>query len=402
MTTWDVAVVGAGILGLACAREAQRRDPRARVIVLEREGDIALHQTGHNSGVVHAGIYYAPGSLKARLCVEGRRELEALCEDRGLPYRRCGKLIVALTEDQLPRLDELERRAHANGVAARRLDADGIREVEPHCQGRSALHVLETGVTDFSAVAGALRDDLLAGGGTLRFSTVVRRVAPTATGTRLHLAGAEAVDARRVVACAGAWSDRLAVASGARSSPRIVPFRGAYVHVRPERAHLVRTLIYPVPDPRLPFLGVHLTRGVDDEVHVGPTALPAGARDAYRLRRVVPRDLAATVAWPGTWSMLASWRATAVQELRTSISRRQLAAAAARYVPELSPADFEGTSAGVRAQAVDRSGRLLDDFALDADGCVLHVRNAPSPAATASLALAGHIVDQVGLVGSAS
>jgi 2-hydroxyglutarate dehydrogenase len=363
--------------------------------VLEREDAVGCHQTGHNSGVVHAGIYYAPGSLKARLAVEGARELVAYAEERGLPLRRCGKLIVAARPADLPRLDELERRARANGVpAVRRLAASEIPEVEPHARGLAALHSPATAVVDFGAVAAALAADVRAAGGEIRTGVAVRSLVRDAGRVRVAL-GDGALTAGAAVACAGLWADRLAVAGGGRRDPAIVPFRGAYRALRPERAHLVRALIYPVPDPDLPFLGVHLTRDVRGAVHVGPTALLAPARDAYRLARLVPRDLADTARWPGTWRVARRWWRTGLREAGWALRPSTLAREAARFVPDLAAGDLVAGPAGVRAQAVARDGRLLDDFALDADGPVVHVRNAPSPAATASLALARVIADRL-------
>jgi len=398
----SLAVVGAGIVGLAVAREALVRRPGERVVVLEAEDRVGAHQTSHNSGVIHAGIYYAPGSLKARLCVAGARELYDYCEARGVPTLRCGKVIVAAESRELPGLDELERRGRANGVPGlRRIGAAELEEIEPHARGLAALHSPATGLVDFGAVARSLADDVRGAGGAVVTGTRVAGASYAATGRagaaglRLELAGGEEVRARRAVVCAGAWSDRLAEAAGAGADPRIVPFRGAYARLRPERRELVRGLIYPVPDPELPFLGVHLTRDPDGEVLVGPTALLAGARDAYRLRTVRPRDLAATLAWPGTWRMARRWWRTGARELRHALSRRALAAEGARFVPELDADDLEPGFAGVRAQALARDGRLLDDFVLEEAGGALHVRNAPSPAATACLAIAREIVDRI-------
>jgi (S)-2-hydroxyglutarate dehydrogenase len=401
----DVVVVGAGIVGLATARALLLAHPDLRVVVLEREDRVAAHQSGHNSGVIHAGVYYAPGSLKARLAVEGARALYAYCEERGIEHRRCGKLIVAAEARELPALEELERRARANGVTGvRRLDAAGIERIEPAARGVAALHVPETGVVDFAAVARAVADDVREAGGSVVCGRDVQSLARRGdavdvthalcerTGSERHERGTGGSGGDRVVTrarlaivCAGAWGDRLAP----RDEVRMVPFRGAYRTLRPERAELVRALIYPVPDPRLPFLGVHLTRGLDGSVHVGPTALPVGARDAYRLTRVVPRDLAATLSWPGTWRMARRWWRTGATEIHRAASRTALAKAAARLVPEIRPDDvLPGTAdAGVRAQAVARDGTLVDDFLIAETPSAIHVRNAPSPGATAALAL---------------
>jgi (S)-2-hydroxyglutarate dehydrogenase len=376
------------------ARELAERHPGLTIRVLEKEAEVGAHQTGHNSGVVHAGIYYAPGSLKAKLCVEGARLLYERCERDGIPHERCGKLIVATDGSELAALDELERRGVANAVPGlRRVDADGIRELEPHARGVAALHSPTTGIVDFSGVARSLADELLERGAQVATSCEVTGVATGARRIELRTARGE-VRARHALFCAGLWADRLAVACGGGPDPRIVPFRGAYLRLRPERGHLVRALIYPVPDPSLPFLGVHLSRHPSGDVLVGPTALLAPARDAYAPGRVRPRDVAATALWPGTWRMARRFWRTGARELRHAAGSGALARAAARYVPELRPADLEPGPAGVRAQAVRRDGTLLDDFAFSGTERALHVRNAPSPGATAALAIARHVADR--------
>jgi L-2-hydroxyglutarate oxidase len=395
-STCDLAIVGGGILGLALARELTRRHPRLSVCVLEREAELGAHQTGHNSGVIHAGVYYQPGSLKARLCVEGARELYEYCAERGLPHERCGKLIVATERSELDRLDELERRGRANAVPGlRRVDGAGIRELEPHARGIAGLHSPATGIVDFAAVARSYARDALQAGARVVGSCGVHAVRAGARSLRLeHVRGA--TEATHAIFCAGAWSDRLAVAAGADQDPRIVPFRGAYLRLESERKHLVRSLIYPVPDPTLPFLGVHLTRHIDGEVLIGPTALPVLARDAYRLGRVRREDALDTLRWPGTWRMVARWWRPGATELRHAASRAAFTRAAARYVPELRVEDVRPAFAGVRAQALARDGRLVDDFAFSATERALHVRNAPSPAATSSLAIARYVADRAG------
>jgi 2-hydroxyglutarate dehydrogenase len=390
----DVVVVGAGIVGLAAARELALRHDGMRVAVLEREPRIAAHQTGSSSGVIHAGIYYRPGSLKARLCVEGARELYAYCGERGIAAERSGKVIVATREEELPSLDELERRGRENGVAGlRRVGPDELRELEPHAAGIAALHSPETGVTDFSEVATSLAFDLGERGGSVVPGCAVKELDSGREGIVVrHAQGG--TRARAVVSCAGLWADRLAVVCGAPAEPRIVPFRGAFLRLRPERRDLVRASIYPVPDPDLPFLGMHLTRGVDGDVLLGPSALLVGARDAYRLWRVRPRDLAESLAWPGTWRVIAGHWKMAAREARTAVDRRAFVAELRRFVPELAAGDVTGGPAGVRAQAVDRDGTLVDDFVVHAIERALHVRNAPSPAATSALALARLIADR--------
>jgi 2-hydroxyglutarate dehydrogenase len=372
---YDLAIVGAGILGLATARELLARRPGLRLVVVDRAGEVGTGQTGSNSGVVHAGIYYKPGSLKARLCVEGAARMYAYCEERGIAFERCGKVIVALDESELGRLDELERRGVANQVPGlRRLRAEEISELEPHCTGIAGLHSPNTGIIDFGVVARALADDVQAAGGELVLGRPVTAVARDNGEVRLE--GAE-IAARHAVFCAGGQASRLAVAAGAPEDPRIVPFRGQYLRLRPAARELVRGLIYPVPDPDLPFLGVHLTRHISGDVLLGPSAMLVGG-----------------LRWPGTWRVVRRFWRTGVQELRMAASRRAFVAACARYVPELRASDVEGGPAGVRAQAVGRDGALVDDFVFSEAAGSLHVRNAPSPAATSSLAIADLIADR--------
>jgi L-2-hydroxyglutarate oxidase len=375
MEDCDLAVVGAGIVGLAVAREMRLREPSLDVRVLEREAGVARHQTGRNSGVVHAGIYYRPGSLKARLCVEGARELYAFCDEHGVPYERCGKVIVARDESELPALGELERRGRENGVPdLRRLAPDGLRELEPHAAGVAALHSPHTGIVDFAAVA-----EKLAHGLDVRTGCGVSGVEVERGRLRLRHAQGE-LRARHAIFCAGLHSDRLAVAAGGPRDPRIVPFRGGFLRLRPDRRRLVKSLIYPVPDPNLPFLGVHLSRHPSGEVMIGPTALLLGG-----------------LRWPGTWRVIRRFWRTGLTELRHAGSRRALARAAARYVPELEPRDVLPGPSGTRAQAVARDGTLLDDFVFSETERALHVRNAPSPAATSALAIARLVADRAAL-----
>ncbi|MFI5027852.1 MAG: L-2-hydroxyglutarate oxidase [Solirubrobacterales bacterium] len=390
----DIAVVGGGIVGLAVARELSRRHPAQSVCVLEKEAEVGAHQTSHNSGVVHAGIYYAPGSLKAALCVRGAARLYEYCEARRIPFERCGKLIVACEESEVGSLEELGRRGAANGVAGlRRLDAAGIRALEPHARGVAGLHSPGTGIVDFRAVAHAYAADLLEAGGSIATGCEVERLSAGSRSLTIHH-DEGVTEARNAVCCAGAWSDRLAVRAGADPDPRIVPFRGAYLQLVPERRDLVRALIYPVPDPSLPFLGVHLSRRIDGEVLIGPTALLAGARDAYSLRRIRAGVGRRTLCWPGSWRMFRRWWRTGLTEIRHAASRRAFVTATSRYLPEIGPGDVEPSFAGVRAQAVARDGGLVDDFAFSITERALHVRNAPSPGATSSLAIAAMIADE--------
>ena len=392
----DLAVVGAGILGLATARELARRHPQLSLQVLEREGAIATHQTSHNSGVVHQGVYYQPGSLKAALCVAGARELYEYCDARAIPVERCGKLIVATEPGQVARLEELERRGTANGVPGlARVDRDRIAEIEPHVRALDGLHSPETGIVDYGQVAAAYADDVESAGGTITTGCGVTGVRVASGWLRLTHTSGE-TRARHALFCAGAWSDRLATMAGGGANPRIVPFRGGYLELRPEARHLVQGMVYPVPDPELPFLGVHLTRHVDGGVGIGPSALLAGARDAYSLRTIRPGDVADALSWPGTLRMARRFWRTGLVEARYALFRGSYVAEAARLVPELTPADVLPGRSGVRAQAVGRDGALIDDFVFERTERALHVRNAPSPAATACLAIAAHVADEAG------
>ena len=393
-TSYDRVVVGAGILGLAVARELLARHPDSRVAVVDKADRVAAHQTSHNSGVIHAGVYYAPGSLKARLCVKGAALMYEYCERQGIDVNRIGKLIIATGAGELPGLDELERRARANGVPGiRRIGGPQIREIEPHAIGVAALHSPNTGIVDFRTVCDRLAADVTQAGAELRLGWPVRDVLSNDRKIRLIGPDGDGIEAAGAVFCAGLWADRLAVSAGASPDPRIVPFRGGYLRLRAERRGIVNGLIYPVPDPALPFLGVHLTPQIGGEVVLGPSALLVGARDAYDLKTVRRGDLVDTISWPGTWRMMRRWWKTGLQELHLAASRRAFATHAARYVPGLTAADMRPGFAGVRAQAVARDGKLVDDFVISRTARAVHVRNAPSPAATSSLALAQLIVD---------
>lgn len=406
---YDVAVVGAGIVGLAVAREVLARRPDARVIVIDKQGAVAQHQTGHNSGVIHAGVYYSPGSLKARLCVEGARLMYEYCEQNAIAVERCGKLIVAVRDDELPGLADLEARARANGVPElRRVGAGEIAEIEPECRGLAALHSPTTGIVDFAAVARAIERELRGKGVDFALGceiTAIRREQAPAATVLVHAGGS--IRAGWAIGCAGLWSDRLAVSAGAPADPRVVPFRGAYLRLAGGQRPVVRGMVYPVPDPALPFLGVHITRHIDGGVMLGPTALLVAARNGYRrleprARAVRPgavagmlRDAGQTLTWPGTWTIARTFWRTGLTELAMATSRRLFVEKCAQYVPAVAAMDIEPRAAsGIRAQAVSRDGRLVDDFAISQTPGATHVRNAPSPAATSSFALAAEIVDQ--------
>jgi len=392
----DLVVVGAGILGLAVARESLRRKPGMRVLVLEKENRIAAHQTGRNSGVVHAGIYYAPGSLKARLCVEGSREMYAFCAEKDIPYERCGKVIVATDAAELPRLEELHRRAQANGVAdVELLDEDRLRELEPHVAGRRGLYSPGTGIVDYRRVAHALAEDVRRLGGTIRTGVAVGAIRSAAPAAAVRTRDGW-LEAGSVITCGGLYSDRLARMTGAPPTPKIVPFRGRYFSLRPSARSLVRGLVYPVPDPAFPFLGVHFTKQISGDVWAGPNAVLAFAREAYRARDVRVRELLETLAYPGVRALASRYWRVGLREVRGDVSRRAFARALQRLVPSVRAGDLGRSHAGVRAQALAEDGTLLDDFWFDHAENVIHVRNAPSPGATSSLALAREVVDVAG------
>ncbi len=391
--TVDVVVVGGGIIGLATARELLLRRPSLSVLLLEREAELASHQSGHNSGVVHAGLYYAPGSVKARLCVAGKVQLEAYCAERDIPLQRVGKLVVALDADELPRLAEVERRARANGVPGLEvLDAAGIRGVEPHAAGIRALWSTGTGIVDYRRVALAYAADIRASGGVIETGRAVVDLAEGSNEVVVRTDAGE-LTARAVVTCGGVWSDRLAAMTGDQGEERIIPFRGDYFTLVPDAAEMVRGLIYPVPDPRFPFLGIHLTRRIDGAVWAGPNAVLALSRRGYRRSDVDPREVASIAGHRGFRRLARRFWRTGLAEQWRDLSKRSFAAAVRRYLPELRTDQLRSGPSGVRAQAIDPDGTLVDDFRFGGSRRILHVRNAPSPAATASLAIAGEIVD---------
>lgn len=385
----DIAVAGGGLIGLATAMALSGRG--WSVAVLEAEDRLASHQSGHNSGVIHSGLYYKPGSLKATLCVEGARAVYRFCEEEGIAHERCGKLVVATSPEDLPRLDELERRGRANGLAGvRRLGPEEMREIEPHAAGIAALHVPGTGIADYQGVARGYARRVEARGGTVRTGARVAGVRRNGSGLVVETP-AGAVAASLLVNCAGLQADRVARLCGAPVDVRIVPFRGEYYDLVPERRSLVRGLIYPVPDPRFPFLGVHLTRRVDGSVEAGPNAVLALKREGYRWRDVSLRDSAATLSWPGFWRLAARYPRIAAYEVRRSLSRGIFARDLQALVPEIRPADLVRAGSGVRAQALDAKGGLVDDFRIVRSEGAIHVLNAPSPGATASISIGERI-----------
>ncbi|MEO3787344.1 L-2-hydroxyglutarate oxidase [Actinocorallia sp. B10E7] len=395
MVERTVGIVGAGIIGLAIGREITLRRPGTRVVVFEKENRVAVHQTGHNSGVVHAGIYYTPGSLKARLCTRGAAMIREYCQEKELPYDECGKLVVAVTPQDVARMDALASRAGENYVPGlRRVGPEEIREIEPHCTGLAALHSPHTAITDYVGITESFADDIVGAGGEIRLSFPVTRITETAGGIEVA-SGHDAVEVDELIICAGIQADLVAGLAGDDPGPRIMPFRGEYMLIRPEKAEMIRGLIYPVPDPRYPFLGVHFTRRVNGTVDVGPNAVLAFAREGYRFSDVSVRDLIGMARWAGSWKMAARHWRTGIKEMRGSISKKAFMEAARHYVPEIGPADVHPGGSGVRAQALDRDGTLVEDFRIHRLGRITAVRNAPSPAATSSMAIAEYVMDVI-------
>jgi L-2-hydroxyglutarate oxidase len=388
-------VIGGGIVGLATAYRLTEKRPGAQVTVVEKEQRLGAHQTGHNSGVIHAGVYYRPGSLKARLCAAGSRSMARFCEEHGIPYRICGKLIVATEESELPRLHALHERALANGLPVTLLTPQQAREYEPHVSAVAAMHVASTGIVDFGEVCRVLASLLEKAGATVQLGTRVTGIRTRRNGSLVVETTAGDLPADGLVNCAGLHADRVARMAGIRPSARIVPFRGEYYELLPHRRDLVRGLIYPVPDPQFPFLGVHLTRMIDGSVHAGPNAVLALAREGYGWGRIRPRDVAEAAMYPGLWRLAGRHLRYGLSEVRRSLSTRVFAASLARLVPEITAADLVRAGAGVRAQAIAPSGDLVDDFLIETRDRQVHVLNAPSPAATSSLEIATHIVAQL-------
>lgn len=388
----DVAIIGAGIVGLAVGLQLIRKNPSFKVVVLDKEPQVAFHQTGHNSGVLHSGLYYKPDSLKARLCVEGRAMMVQFCEEHGIPYEICGKVIIATEQREIPGLAELFRRGQANGVSGlRELTPDQIREIEPHASGVKGLHVPTTGITDFKMVAAKFAELITQSGGAVMTGCGVQRIARGA-GVVVLETSASTVHARFAINCAGLYSDRIAKLAGAHLGLRIVPFRGEYYELVPSKHHLIHGLVYPVADPRFPFLGVHFTRRIHGGVEAGPNAVLSFKREGYTRTSFNLTDTFSTALFPGFWKMASrNWK-SGIGEMYRSWSKAAFTRALRRLLPELTDNDIKPGGAGVRAQALDRSGKLLDDFHFVYQDRILHVCNVPSPAATASLVIGREIV----------
>jgi L-2-hydroxyglutarate oxidase len=392
-TKYDVAVIGGGIIGLATAMTLVKQHPDRRVVVIEKEAEVARHQTGHNSGVIHAGIYYAPGSQKANFCYTGNQALRRYCDEHGIRYEMCGKLIVATDESELGRLDDLFERGTANGVDKLELvGQERLREIEPHSAGIKAVWSPETGIVDYTEVCRSYVAEFTRSGGEVRLDTEVLDVRVRENVTHLETNNG-VVEAAHIINCAGLYADVIARQMKERIGLRIVPFRGEYFSLKPERTHLVNGLIYPVPDPKLPFLGVHFTKRVDGSVEAGPNAVLALAREGYKKTTFDAADVLDIATHPGFWRMSMTHWLTGFKEQYRSVSKGTFVKSLQKLMPEIRSEDMWEPNAGVRAQAVDNKGRLLQDFSIVRSAKAIHVLNAPSPAATSSLPISRHIVD---------
>ncbi len=395
--TCEFLIVGGGIVGLATALRILEKKPGAKLLLLEKESALGRHQTGHNSGVLHAGLYYKPGSLKARLAVEGLRQMVDFCQKHKVAHEQCGKIVVATDKEELPRLEKLLERGTANGLKRlRKLGPEQIREIEPHAAGLAAIHVPEEGIVDYAGVVEAMASEMQSLGGEIRTGEPVESLKGAGGIWRIQTLNST-YEARQVVVCAGLHSDRMVSRSGMEPSAKIMPFRGEYYMIRKERQSLVRKLIYPVPDPQFPFLGVHFTRMIAGGVEAGPNAVLAMAREGYSWGNINPRDLAESLFFPGLWKFMLKYPSICSYEIWRSISRKEFCRSLQKLVPAITEQDLEPGSAGVRAQAMSADGALVEDFSFVEGPGILHVVNAPSPAATASLAIGQEIVKRLGL-----
>jgi L-2-hydroxyglutarate oxidase LhgO len=392
---YDVIIVGGGIVGLATAHRLLEAKPQLKILLLEKEPKLAAHQTGNNSGVLHSGLYYKPGSAKALLAVRGLQQMLAFCRAHGIAHEQCGKIVVATDESELPRLENLWERGNANGLLGlRKLNPQQIREIEPHAAGLAAIHVPQEGIVDYPSVCEKLGEIIRQAGGEIKLNSRVEKMVSAAAGWTVKTTAGD-FQAKYVVTCGGLHADRLVRAAGQKPSAKIVPFRGEYFQIKKERQFLVRNLIYPVPDPKFSFLGVHFTRLIHGGIEAGPNAVLAFSREGYKWSDVNLRDLAESLFFPGLWKFLAKYPSMCGYEIKRSLSRAEFARSLQKLVPEIRADDLETGGAGVRAQAMLPEGKLVEDFHFEEARGILHVINAPSPAATASLAIGAKIAEKV-------
>jgi L-2-hydroxyglutarate oxidase len=393
--TYDIIVAGGGIVGLATAHRLLETRPKLKVLLVEKEPKLAAHQTGNNSGVLHSGLYYKPGSVKAQCAVQGLQQMLAFCRAHGIKHEQCGKIVVATSGDELPRLDNLWQRGTANGLAGlRKLIPEQIKEIEPHAAGLAAIHVPQEGIVDYPAVCEKLGELIRQAGGEIRLNTKLLKVVQNSSDWTVETSAGN-FQAKLVITCGGLHADRMVSAAGQKPVAKIIPFRGEYYQIKKERQFLVKHLIYPVPDPKFPFLGVHFTRLVNGGIEAGPNAVLAFAREGYKWTTINPRDLADSLFFPGLWRFLAKYPSMCGYEIRRSFSKAEFTRSLQKLVPEIRADDIEPGGAGVRAQAMLPEGNLIDDFHFEEARGILHVINAPSPAATASLAIGQRIVEKV-------
>lgn len=392
---FGVTIVGGGIIGLGTAYRLLKAQPRLKILLLEKETTLAAHQTGNNSGVLHSGLYYKPGSAKALLAVQGLQQMIEFCREHGIAHEQCGKIVVATAEDELPRLENLWERGNANGLLGlRKLTPEQIKEIEPHAAGIAAIHVPQEGIVDYPGVCAKLGELIRNHGGEIRLNTRVGKMVSNAGGWTIETA-AGIFSSKFIITCGGLHADRLVRAAGQKPTAKIIPFRGEYYQIKKERQHLVRNLIYPVPDPKFPFLGVHFTRLIHGGIEAGPNAVLAFAREGYHWSNINVRDLAESLCFPGLWKFLAKYPSLCGYEIRRSLSRKEFCRSLQKLVPEIREDDLETGGAGVRAQAMTPDGKLVEDFHFEEARGILHVVNAPSPAATASLAIGAKISEKV-------
>ena len=395
-TTLDIAVVGGGIVGLSTARTLAQRHGGLSITIFEKEADVAQHQTGHNSGVIHSGIYYRPGSQRARMAVQGSERMVAFCEEHGIPYDRCGKVIVATAESQLPALEELARRAQANGVpGVRTIGPEELKELEPYATGIRAIHVPSAGIVNYSLVAQKYRQLFAEAGGEVRTGAAVSAIVEEPNALRLQTTQGDFLS-KHVITCGGLYADRVSKSAGLKPDIKVAPFRGEYLELVPERRYLVRNMIYPVANPAFPFLGVHFTRRISGAIEVGPNAVLAFKRQGYRWRDVNAGDMLDILGYVGFWRMAARYWHTGLGEMYRSLHKSAMVKELQKLVPDVTGSDLVRAGAGVRAQALDRQGKLVEDFHIVQEPRMIHVLNAPSPAATASLSIGDAVADMAG------